>query len=53
VPWLQKTGFDVVVSDSQSPYADPAVMDTLDLVVQAWTMGTIAKEPLAGSSPRW
>jgi type 1 glutamine amidotransferase len=48
VPWLQKTGFDVVASDTQAPYADAALMGTLDLVVQIWTMGTIAPEPLAG-----
>jgi len=48
VPWLQKTGFDVTASDTQAPYADAALMGTLDLVVQVWTMGTIAKEPLAG-----
>ncbi len=48
VPWLQKTGFEVTVSDSQAPYADAALMKTIDLVVQIWTMGTIAKEPLAG-----
>ncbi len=48
VPWLQATGFEVVVSDSQAPYADRTLMDSLDLVVQVWTMGTIAVEPLAG-----
>ncbi|MFN8092755.1 MAG: ThuA domain-containing protein [Vicinamibacteria bacterium] len=48
VPFLQKSGYDVVVSDTQKPYADPAVMDSLDLVVQIWTMGTIDREPLAG-----
>jgi len=48
VPWLEKTGFDVVVSATQEPYADAALMKTVDLVVQVWTMGTIAKEPLAG-----
>jgi type 1 glutamine amidotransferase len=48
VPWLEKNGFDVAVSDTQKPYADPAVMDSLDLIVQIWTMGTIEKEPLAG-----
>jgi type 1 glutamine amidotransferase len=48
VPWLQKSGFDVTASDTQAPYADAALMDTLDLVVQIWTVGTIAKEPLAG-----
>lgn len=48
VPFLQKSGFEVVVSDNQAPYADAALMKTVDLVVQIWTMGTIAKEPLAG-----
>jgi hypothetical protein len=48
VPWLQQTGFDVTVSDTQAPYADAGLMKTIDLVVQVWTMGTIAKEPLAG-----
>ena len=48
VPWMERNGFDVVVSDSQAPYADAALMGSLDLVVQIWTMGTIAKEPLKG-----
>ena len=48
VPWLQQSGFDVTVSDTQAPYADAALMKAIDLVVQVWTMGTIAKEPLAG-----
>jgi hypothetical protein len=48
VPWLKQTGFEVVVSDTQDPYADAALMGSLDLVVQIWTMGTIGKEPLKG-----
>ncbi|HEX9188106.1 MAG TPA: ThuA domain-containing protein [Vicinamibacteria bacterium] len=48
VPWMQKSGFDVVASDSQASYVDAALMQSLDLVVQVWTMGTIAKEPLKG-----
>ncbi|HVO11472.1 MAG TPA: ThuA domain-containing protein [Vicinamibacteria bacterium] len=48
VPWLRENAFDVVVSDTQAPYADAALMKTIDLVVQVWTMGTIAKAPLAG-----
>ena len=32
----------------EAPYADAALMGTIDLVVQIWTMGTIAKEPLQG-----
>ena len=37
-----------MVSDTQAPYADAALMGTIDLVVQIWTMGTIEKEPLKG-----
>jgi type 1 glutamine amidotransferase len=48
VPWLQKSNFEVVVSDTQSPYSDAALMKKIDLVVQIWTMGTISKENLAG-----
>jgi len=48
VPWMQKTGFEVVVSGTQAPDADAPLMKTIDLVVQVWTMGTIAKEPLKG-----
>lgn len=48
VPWLKENAFDVVVSDTQAPYADASLMRTIDLVVQVWTMGTIAKEPLSG-----
>jgi type 1 glutamine amidotransferase len=48
VPWLKSKGFEVVVSDTQAPYADAALMGTIDLVVQIWTMGTIEKERLLG-----
>ena len=48
VPWLRENGFEVVVSDTQAPYADAALMATVDLVTQIWTMGTIEKEPLKG-----
>ena len=48
VPWLRANGFEVTVSDTQAPYADAALMSTIDLVTQVWTMGTIEKEPLKG-----
>ena len=48
VPWMKNNGFDAVVSDTQASYADPALMKTIDVIVQVWTMGTIAKEPLRG-----
>ncbi|HSB61655.1 MAG TPA: ThuA domain-containing protein, partial [Vicinamibacteria bacterium] len=48
VPWLERTGFEVLASDTQEPYADAALMKTVDLVVQTWTIGTIKKEQLQG-----
>jgi type 1 glutamine amidotransferase len=48
VPWLREVGFEVVVSPTQDPYGDAALMGSLDLIVQIWTMGTIKKEHLKG-----
>jgi len=48
VPWLKKEGFEVVVSDNLTPYADAALMGSLDVIVQIWTQGTIEKEQLKG-----
>jgi len=42
VPWLVEQGFDVEVSNSLDPYADPARMKDVALIVQAVTMGTLA-----------
>lgn len=42
VPWLVEQGFDVEVSNSLDPYADPARMKDVALIVQAVTMGTIS-----------
>ncbi len=48
VPWLKSQGFRVTVSDSLAPYADEKLMQSLDLIVQIWTMGTIEKAQLKG-----
>jgi len=48
VPFLKKSGFEVVVSDKQDVYADEKLMESLDLIVQIWTMGTIKGEHLKG-----
>jgi len=41
VPWMRQMGAEVTVSDSLSSYTDAALMESLDLIVQIWTMGTI------------
>jgi len=41
VPWLRERGFEVTVSDTLDSFLDGALMGSLDLVVPAWTGGTI------------
>jgi len=48
VPWLESEGADVTLSDTLDIYTDKELMGSLDLVVQVWTMGEIAKEQEAG-----
>lgn len=45
---LAGRGFEVRVSDSLASYADEAMMQGLDLIVQCWTMGEIEKGELHG-----
>ncbi len=48
IPFLEGNGYAVRVEESNDVYADAEVMAETDLVVQANTMNTIEKEPLAG-----
>ena len=48
VPWMRKVGFNVIVSNTLDSYADADLMDSIDLVVQAWTMGEISKDQSNG-----
>ncbi|MEL7599532.1 MAG: ThuA domain-containing protein [Proteiniphilum sp.] len=48
VPWMRSEGAEVVVSDNLEIYTDSTLMNSLDLVVQIWTMGTITKEQEKG-----
>jgi len=40
-PLLQEQGYKVEISDTLDSYLDPSKMQSLSLVVQVWTMGTI------------
>ncbi|HAQ20539.1 MAG TPA: hypothetical protein DCR40_15115 [Prolixibacteraceae bacterium] len=44
VPWLRSEGADVTVSDTLDSYLDEKLMESLDIIIQIWTMGTITKE---------
>lgn len=48
VPWMKSEGAEVVTSHNLEPYTDKALMDSIDLVVQVFTMSTITKEQEAG-----
>ena len=48
VPWLNSEGADVTVSDTLDSYLDEALMSSLDLVVQIWTMGEITRDQAKG-----
>jgi type 1 glutamine amidotransferase len=41
VPWMKSEGADVVVSDTLEAYTRYNLKDDFDLIIQAWTMGTI------------
>ncbi len=48
VPWMEAEGADITVSDSLDIYTDKVLMENLDLIVQVWTMGEIAREQESG-----
>ncbi len=48
VPFLEASGFEVRVEESNDVYADAEVMAATDLVVQAVTMSDISREALQG-----
>jgi type 1 glutamine amidotransferase len=48
VPWLKEEGAAVTVSDTLDSYLDKELMDSLDLVIQVWTMDKISKEQEKG-----
>ena len=48
VPWMRSEGARVIVSDSLGVYTNEALMDTIDLIVQIWTMGEISSEQEKG-----
>ena len=48
VPWLEGEGASVTVSANLDPYTDEALMSSIDLIIQLYTMSTITKEQEAG-----
>ncbi len=48
VPWLKQQGCDVTVSNTLDSYTDQDLMNSVDLIVQVWTMGKITGEQSKG-----
>ena len=48
LPWMKETGFRARVSDSLDVYLDTSYMNTVDIIVQIWTMGEISEEQEKG-----
>ena len=46
--WLRAEGAEVIISDSLGVYTDKKLMNSVDLIVQYWTMGQITKEQQQG-----
>ncbi len=47
-PFLRAQGYDVEVADTLDVYLDAAKMQSLDLIVPIWTMGTITSQQEQG-----
>lgn len=48
VPWMKSEGAEVIVSDTLDSYLDKSLMQSLDLIVQMWTMGEITEDQEKG-----
>ena len=47
-PYLESRGYDVTISDTLDAYLNREMMMSLDLIVPAWTMGSITNEQEQG-----
>ena len=43
VPWLESCGATVITSDSLGIYKDSVLMNSIDLIIQAWTQGSTSQ----------
>lgn len=47
-PWLEEQGFEVIISRTLDSYTDKELMQSLDLIVQVYTMAAISPEQEKG-----
>jgi len=50
IPFLEKSGFDVVVANDLAVYADASLMSGVTLILQNWTTGDLTVEQFQGLS---
>ncbi len=48
IPWMESEGAKVIESQTLDSYIDEALMNSVDLIIQTWTMGKITKEQEKG-----
>ncbi len=48
VPWLKTEGAEVTVSDNLDSYLDEELMESVDLIIQNWTLGNITNQQEKG-----
>lgn len=48
IPWLEEEGGIVNISNTLNSYLDIPLMESLDLIIQTWTMGEITQEQEKG-----
>ena len=48
VPWLEEQGYDLVVSNTLDSYKDSTLMESVDLIIQIFTMSEISPEQEKG-----
>lgn len=44
IPWLKQKGAIVTISNTLNSYLDKPLMESLDLIIQTWTMGEITQD---------
>lgn len=47
-PWLKEEGTELIISDSLGVYTNKEIMNSVDLIIQMWTMGKISREQEKG-----
>src|SRR5260370_13471142 len=50
IPYLARTGFEVIVKETLDAYADATLMSSVAVILQNWTTGDLTMEQFQGLS---